>query len=371
VDCRIFDEQVVRHDPQVADLMDQFICVRVVQGNAMDLTLFQFDYDLTFSAFFMNADRTIYGRFGSRSDRKDGTKDVSMEGFRKALAAALDFHKGYPANKALLGAKQPRTPRFKSPEEYPALHGKYKPTLDYEGKVVQSCMHCHQLREAERLLFRADAKPIPDDVLYPWPMPNVVGLEMDPKQKATVAQVQKGSVAERAGFKNGDEIVTFGGQSPLSTADLQWVLENAAEPATIQAEVLRDNRNIELTLRLEPKWRRAIDLTWRATTWDLRRMTTGGLVLKQLSAAERKEANLSDNELGLRVEYVGQFGDHAIGKKAGFQKNDIIITVDGQKDEMSESQLFGYLLRSKMPGTRIPMVVLRGGQQISLEMLMQ
>ena len=48
--------------------MDQFVCVRLVQANTIDLTRFQFDFDLTFAAFFLNADLTIYGRFGSRSD---------------------------------------------------------------------------------------------------------------------------------------------------------------------------------------------------------------------------------------------------------------------------------------------------------------
>src|SRR5437667_12247809 len=115
----MFDEQVVRRDPRVADLMDKFVCVRMVQGNGMDLTLFQFDYDLTFAAFFMNADRTIYGRFGSRSDRKDATKDISMEAFREALAAAFDLHEHFPANKAVLAGKQPRPNRFKSPDEFP------------------------------------------------------------------------------------------------------------------------------------------------------------------------------------------------------------------------------------------------------------
>ncbi len=74
--------------------MDQFVCVRIVQANAMDLSLFQFDYDLTLAAFFMNADKTIYGRFGTRSDTKDATRDISIEGLRRALQAALKWHKG-------------------------------------------------------------------------------------------------------------------------------------------------------------------------------------------------------------------------------------------------------------------------------------
>ena len=162
--------------------MDRFVCVRLVQANALDLTLFQFDYDLSFAVFFMNADKTIYGRYGSRSERKDATKDISIESFREALAAALDLHKRFPADKASLAGKQPRPTQFKTPDDFPSLTGKYKPTLDYEGNVVQSCIHCHQVRDAERLYFRDQRKPIPDEVLYPYPMPDAVGLALDPKE---------------------------------------------------------------------------------------------------------------------------------------------------------------------------------------------
>src|SRR2546423_10592501 len=109
--------------------MNRFVCVRLVQANALDLTLFQFDYDLTFAVFFMNADRTIYGRYGSRSDRKDATRDISIEGFRQALLAALEWHKRYPANKASLAGKQPGPARFKTPDQFPSLHGQYQARL--------------------------------------------------------------------------------------------------------------------------------------------------------------------------------------------------------------------------------------------------
>ena len=40
-------------------------------------------------AYFMNPDKTIYGRFGSRSNHDQAEKDISIEGFRKAMLAAL------------------------------------------------------------------------------------------------------------------------------------------------------------------------------------------------------------------------------------------------------------------------------------------
>ena len=351
--------------------MNKFVCVRLVQANALDLALFQFDYDLTFAVFLLNADKTIYGRFGSRSDRKDAAKDISMEGFRKALIAALDLHKRYPANKALLAGKQPRPTRFKTPEDFPSLAGKYKPTLDYEGKVVQSCMHCHQVRDAERRFLRDDKKPIPDEVLYPYPMPNAVGLALDPKEKAKVTSVASGSPAEKAGFKVGDEILSLEGQPILSIADVQWVLHNAGEAATLNAQILRKRKRIKLALDLASDWRRRSDIAWRTTTWDLRRMVAGGMVLQDSTAEERRAARLPEKTLALRVNYVGEYGDHAVAKRAGFKKDDILVSVDGQNSRLAESELFRYLLQHKMPGEKIPVTVLRDGERMNLELLMQ
>lgn len=351
--------------------MDRFVCVRLVQANALDLSLFQFDYDLTFAVFFLNADRTIYGRFGSRSERKDATRDISMEGFRQALLAALDLHKRYPANRAALAGKQPRPARFPTPDEFPSLHGKYGPKLDYEGKVVQSCMHCHQVREAERLVFRADRKPVPDEVLYPYPMPDVTGLSLDPKEAALVRSVAPGSAAERSGFRTGDRILTLENQPILSIADIQWILQNAGAPAVLKAQVRRGRGRETLELRLDPDWRRRSDISWRATSWDLRRMCAGGLLLVDATAEERSRAGVSPADLALRVQHVGEYGDHAAAKKAGFKKDDLLVNVAGQARRMSESELFGFLLRNKLPGDKVPVTVLREGARVDLEMPMQ
>ena len=351
--------------------MDQFVCVRLVQANTIDLARFQFDFDLTFAAFLMNADLTIYGRFGSRSDRKDAMRDMTMEGFRKALAGALDLHKSYPDNKAALAGKIGQAVRYKTPIEYPSLQGKYKTTLDYEGKVVQSCVHCHQVRDAEFILLRNNRKPIPDEVLYSWPMPGVLGFDLDPNEKAKIVRVAQGSSAERDGFNLGDEILTLNGQPLLSIADVQWVLHNAPAHGTVQAVILRGTKKISLNLSLADGWRKRVQISWRATSWDLRRMAVGGLLLHELSDQERKEAKLADGQLGLVAQHVGEYGEHAAAKRAGFQKGDILVEVDGHSGRMSESALFGYLLQKHMPGTRISVTALRQGERMKLELPMQ
>ena len=335
----------------------------MVQANAMDLTLFQFDYDLTFAAFFLNPDRTVYGRFGSRSHQKEAERDVSIEGFRDALEGALELHKNYPRNKQALAGKQPKPVKVRAPEQYPSLAGKYKPTLDYEGQVVRSCLHCHQVREAERVALRSNRQPIPDQVLFPYPMPDAIGLSLDPKQKARVQDVVSGSAAEKAGFSPADEILSFGGQPVLSTADVQWVLHHAPQPASLPVVVRRGQETRNLNIELGPTWRQTTDISWRATTWDLRKMATGGLVLKE--APEPRQG------VGLVVDYVGQYNEHAAGKKAGFQKGDVFTMADGQSTTMTEGQFLRYVLQSKMPGERVPVNVSRSGQKVELQLPMQ
>jgi hypothetical protein len=90
--CQEFDDDVARRDPVIRDLLDQFVCVRIVQANSIDLTRFQYDFDQSFAIVLMNPDGTIYGRFGTRSERPE-SEDISLEGLRKALAAAMRMHR--------------------------------------------------------------------------------------------------------------------------------------------------------------------------------------------------------------------------------------------------------------------------------------
>ncbi|MBW2293685.1 MAG: peptidase, partial [Deltaproteobacteria bacterium] len=116
----------------MAKLMDRFVCVRLVKANALDLEVFRFDYDMTFAVFLMNADRGIYGRFGSRSKSGAAVRHFSLEAFRKALVAALELHAGYPRNRESLKGKRGPRSRFRVPEDFPYLK-RYGPDLNYNG----------------------------------------------------------------------------------------------------------------------------------------------------------------------------------------------------------------------------------------------
>ena len=183
---------------------------------------------------------------------------MSLAGFVAALKAGLEIHADYPNNRAELAGKQPQAePQFATPEQSPRLAKKYGAKLDYEGKVGASCIHCHQVGEALQSAFRDDGKPIPFKLQFPYPHPKILGLIMDPNHSAKVARVETGSAAAADGFLAGDEIVTLGGQSILSTADLQWVLHNVGDERSIPATIRRDGQTIEAKLTFAPGWRDA------------------------------------------------------------------------------------------------------------------
>jgi serine protease Do len=351
-------------------LLDEFVCVRVINANALDLSRFQFDYDLSLTTLFFNGDGTVYGRFGSWTHQRD-SEDRSTAGFRASMEAALAIHRGYPANRALLAGKQGGPAPFKVPVEIPALAAKYGRELDWQGNVVKSCVHCHQIGDAFRAYYRDQGKPIPTDLIYPMPMPETIGLSLAGDRVARVAAVAAESVAAAAGLLAGDDILSLDGQPLVAAADLAWVLHRAPESATLEAVVARGDSQRRLTLLLPAGWRQQSDISRRAGTWPMRAMAGGGLKLEDLPAEERRKRGLSDDQLALLVVNVGQYGAHAAAKRNGFQKDDVLIEVEGIAGRHTESAFIGALL-GRYPGpAQVPAAVWRQGKRVELKLPMQ
>ena len=207
--------------------------------------------------------------------------------------------------------------------------------------------------------------------MFPNPLPQVVGLTLDSRRVATVTRVKEGSPAGKSGFKAGDQLVRLDGQAILSLSDMQWVLHHAASSDKLEAIVRRGDEQLPLTLTLEEGWRRDTDISWRVSSWPLRRMGTGGLLFRVASTEQRSKAGLEDDELALVVEHVGQYGQHAAAKRAGFRKGDIVVSFDGQTKAMTTSQLLAYAAQNTRPRQQIPVTVLRGRQRVKLRLPMQ
>ena len=118
-------------------------------------------------------------------------------------------------------------------------------------------------------------------------------------------------------------------------------------------------------------WRRRDNLSWRASAWAMRRMVTGGMLLEAASEDVRKRAGLANDALALFAKHVGEYGAHALAKQSGFVKGDVLVSIDGQRDAIRETDLFVRLLRTKKVGDEIPVTVWRDGTTLELKLRMQ
>ena len=362
--CMGMDAAILQSE-ELAPLLDQFVCVRVINANTLDLGLFQFDYDLSFSTLIFNADRTIYGRYGSWQHQKDH-QDTSLESFQTALQRALALHADYPGNRASLKAKTGAPLPFQTPVEIPALAARYGRELDWQGNVVKSCVHCHQIGDALRAWHREAGRAVPVELLYPMPPPETLGLTVRAETVLRVEQVAAGSAAAEAGLQVGDELQALQGQPLISLADLAWVLHHAPAEGELALSIRRGTLAQEVTLKLAKDWRQRSDISRRVSTWSLRGMATGGLILEELDDAARQERGLPAEGMALRVKGLGMYGPHGAAKRAGFQQDDVLVRFDDVTDRLSEGELLGRLLLDPRGKRPVSVTLRRGPKELTL-----
>src|SRR5262245_55791153 len=153
-----------------------FVFLRIVQMNGVDLNLFRFNYDLTWMAFFMDADARIYSRYGGR-DATSAESRLSRDGLLWTMKEVLRVHKEATADKP---PPKPATPS--RPEDLPRL------------ATRKECIHCHQVGEA---IFDAQhrKKAFQKDSVYSFPLPENIGLQLDLVQGNEIKEVLAGSPA--------------------------------------------------------------------------------------------------------------------------------------------------------------------------------
>ncbi len=369
--CMGIDSEVLVENFELRPLMDQFVLVRVINANDLDLSKFQFDYDLSFSTLFFNGDGTIYGRYGSWEHQRDSQNKATAT-FKSALEGALRIHAGYPENQASLAGKQGKPSRYKTPVAMPGLQGKYSADLNWNGQVVQSCVHCHQIGDVQRLEFRDSRQLMPLNLIYPHPAPETIGLTLDDRLPNRIANVAPNTAAAEAGLRPGDLLLALSGQPLISSADISWVLHHAPDAnAELEAFVQRGQARANVNVPLPDDWRSHADISRRVGTWPMRAMAFGGIRFVELEDSERRRKGFSDDQLALEAAHVGQYNKHAAAKREGWQQGDLLIEVDGNTERLSESGLLGRLIRDHQPGTKVPVKVRRSNKTIDLRIPIQ
>ncbi|MFN4257911.1 MAG: Trx7/PDZ domain-containing (seleno)protein [Gemmataceae bacterium] len=353
---RTLDTQVMQPNADLEALEKNFVCVRLIQTNNLDLKLFQYDYDMSWACMILNADGTIYGRYGTRAangPRSDAY--LSVPSFRKALERAWELHRNYPGNKEQLAGKIGKEPDYPTPTKIPGLQD--KPLV---AMSRQTCIHCHMIRENILRSKWQQNRLSPAD-LWAYPLPDTIGLTMDVDDGLRVQAVTPNSPATAAGLAAGDELVKLNGQPLISLADIQWVLHHAPNDAKLTATLRRDGQLLDKTITLSGTWKE-IDLAWRASSWFGLRQ---GLKLDPISGPEKANRGIAAKDMALSVR--GMYGrSGAVLPKAGLRNGDILIAVDGKTDLLTETDFLVYLRLTHGPGDFVKFTILRGANRHEL-----
>ena len=357
---RDLDVQIMRPDENLHKIEEQFVCVRLIQTNGLDLDVFQYDYDMSWAAMFLNADMTVYGRYGTRTaSGPESDAHLSIPGFRKAAERALELHHGYPDNRAQLAKKSGERAEYARPELTPGL--KDRPRKAAER---QQCIHCHMVKEFA-LRAKWEEGRLSRDDLWVYPMPEQIGLVIDDNDGRVVKRVIEDSPAATSGIKAGDEVLSVGGQPIVSVADMQWALNSAPDEVELLMTLRRGDRRIETKVTLSGDWKKS-DIAWRASSWYGLRQ---GVKFEALSAADKKLRGIDANRLALVVKGLYGKGGPKV-QSAGLQMNDLIVAVDGQTEAMTESEFLTYLRLEHGPKDSVKLTIRRGDARRELEIPM-
>ncbi len=306
-----------------------------------DLNLFEFDFDLTWVAFFMNPSGKIYGRFGGRDGKGPDTRN-SLEGLRYAMEAALVEHRKDPEAK-------PSTP-----PRPPLIIEKVASANGYRG-----CIHCHQVKE---ILRTEDMKAGTwhRDKVYTYPLPENIGITLNRDKGNLVSDVKPNSPAAKIGLKPGDLLDTLNRLSVRSFADVQFALHKAPPKGDIDITWQRDGKSAIGKLVLEPEWKRT-NITWRPSLMDLLPSIT--IYGSDLTAKEKKGLGFEETHVAFRQETP----IHPAVLKMGVRENDIIVGIDNRTLHLSMEQFLGYIRQNYLIGETATLNIVREGKRFDLK----
>lgn len=304
-----------------------------------DLSLFEFDYDLTFFVFFLGPDETIYGRYGGR-DAKGPDERMSLAGLRYAMEAALETHRTRSKVAPLA-----RTSR--------KIHD-YPEAKSYGA----SCIHCHQVNEIMRAQGKKDGTWKRSD-LWVYPLPENIGIVLDKDRGDIAANVLDSSPAAKIGVKAGDRIEQLGDTAVHSFADAQHALHRAPHVGALPIRWRHDDKSMSGEIALAEGWKKT-NLTWRPSLFDV--LPSFPLFGSDLSAKEKQSLGLAPSRLAFR--HARKLPAAAL--QAGMQEGDVVIGIDGQAMEMSSDNFLAHIRRNYLVNDRVAINVLRDGKRIDL-----
>jgi S1-C subfamily serine protease len=339
------DGQVVRLE-RIKDLADRFVRVRLTRIDTLDLNLFEFDYDLTFVVFFMNAEGKVYARYGGR-DGKGPDERQSLEGLRYTMTSVLDMHQG-------------QEKAFAPRDDAATKYVRQIPS----GRARRGCYHCHNVRETLNADLKRRGK-WERELAYRYPLPDNLGLILEVNRGNVIDRVTPESPAAHAGLRKGDVLQRLNSVPIHSQGDAMFALDRAPKTGQIALSWKRGGQLENGTLALPAGWRKG-DITWRPSLMHL--VPSLPVYGNDLSVADKQALGLPAEQMAFRQK--AQVNSRA--KAAGVEPGDVIVGIDGRTFRgMTVDAFHRFFSRKFLVGDRVQLDLFREGKRMSVPLTLR
>jgi predicted metalloprotease with PDZ domain len=311
----------------------------------VDLNLFDFDYDLTFMVFFLNAGGEVYARYGGR-DAEGPDKRQSLEGLRYTMESVLRMH---ARAEKTFAPKAQAAPRF--------IRGVAG------ARRGGGCLHCHQVKE----ILNADLQrkgQWSQNLVWRYPLPENLGFALEIDRGNVVKEVKGHSPAAAAGLAAGDVVQRLGGVPIHSFADAQFALDRAPSAGSIEVVWQRGVQTVKDGLPLPEGWRKT-DISWRPSMQHV--VPSARLYGADLTPAEKRALGLEAKQLAFRQKHPLS----AQAREAGIREGDVVLGSDGAPPGIDREGFLEYVRSNYLAGDRLTVHVLRGGRRLRFTMTLQ
>ena len=327
-------------------LMSQYICVRIVRMDNVDIGLFEHDRHNPLYYYLLNADEQIYMRYGGRDSEALETY-LNLDSLELALAKGLELH-----------AKRDTLPRTPPAPDFARNYSMLVERTFARGQ----CVECHLIDDYQNLHRERDKTLDKMTHLYRSPDIKTIGIHLN-VPKGLVVTKAEGAVAT-AGMRAGDRITAISGTPVYTFADLQHRYDktdrHTAKQVVITVE--RAGQNRDLTVQLPPRWW-WYDVTYRQSSADPR-LYFG---CQPLTTEEKTQRQLNPNGLACKVTRVDNFA--VTVKSHSLQVGDIVYAVNGvDHDEFAHTAEL-YMKLYMTPGDTAKLDVIRGENRIQSTLL--
>jgi predicted metalloprotease with PDZ domain len=223
-----------------------------------------------------------------------------------------------------------------------------------------NCIHCHNIHDAENAEWQKSGR-FKWEMLYRYPLPDNVGVHIDPQDGCKIERVAADSPAASAGLQAGDVVTHANGQPIISIADIQWVLHHLSNSdSSVEFVVDRNGQAITRRLQLPSEWKKA-DISWRGSMWSVK--PRPGFWAPLAKEAELKGMALPVDCKPLRIQWINSNQrEGRAAKEAGLREGDLITQIGDKPVNFTPAQFHLHVKMNYRVGDKLPLTIVRNGQ---------